>query len=378
MKKKIRVLEVIRQGKIGGGETHMMELVRHLDTGSYEPIVLSFTHGPMVKRLKELSIDCQVIETEYPFNFLVWKSVSDLIKTHDIDIVHAHGTRAMTNVFASARQLNKSLVYTVHGWSFHNDLNDLVRRMRIASEKFLTQRADQVINVSLADQNAGLRLIKGFRSTVIFNGINTEIFNPDNSFDDIRQELYIPGDRLLIGFIARLTKQKDPLTLLRAFRISLQKCDTLHLVMVGDGELLPACTSFVQEYGLEQYVTFTGFRQDIPAILKALDMYCLPSLWEGLPIGLLEAMAMETPCIASDIDGNNEIIRHEQNGLLFEHSDSAALSRHILALQQQPSFRHELAMQGRTSVHNVFDVVKMTRATEQVYEHAMKGRKINR
>src|SRR5947208_2481009 len=141
MRKKIKILEGIRQGKIGGGESYLLSLVENLDRNLFEPVFLSFTVGPMVERLKNKGIKVYVIHTEKPFDFTVWKKVKNLIEKEQIDIVHAHGTRANSNMFWAARKAGVPLIYTCHAWSFHLDQNPLKKKLRVLSEDFLTSKA---------------------------------------------------------------------------------------------------------------------------------------------------------------------------------------------------------------------------------------------
>ncbi|WP_298713265.1 glycosyltransferase, partial [Chitinophaga sp.] len=103
--RKIRVLQAIRQGKIGGGESHVLDLVRSLDRSRFEPVVLSFTDGPMVSLLQNMDVPVFVIGSEKAFDISVWKKVRALMIQERIDIVHVHGTRANTNVMWAARRL---------------------------------------------------------------------------------------------------------------------------------------------------------------------------------------------------------------------------------------------------------------------------------
>src|SRR5580658_9752929 len=126
MERKIRVLECIRQGQIGGGETHLLSLVENLDRNRFEPVVLSFTEGPMVERLRAMGVRTHVLYTERPFDVTKWRKVKQLMAAEGVDLVHAHGTRASSNTLWAARRLGIPLVYTVHGWSFHDDQPFLV------------------------------------------------------------------------------------------------------------------------------------------------------------------------------------------------------------------------------------------------------------
>ena len=114
---KIKVLECIRQGQIGGGESHLLSLVENLDKSRYEPVVLSFTDGPMIERLKQMNIPVHVIPTTRPFDITKWRTVKKFIEEQKVSLVHAHGTRAASNVLQAAQSLKLPLIYTIHGWS---------------------------------------------------------------------------------------------------------------------------------------------------------------------------------------------------------------------------------------------------------------------
>ncbi|MBK9319460.1 MAG: glycosyltransferase [Bacteroidetes bacterium] len=133
---KIKILETIRQGQIGGGESHVLDLVRNLNKDQFEPVVLSFTHGPMVDELRKLNIKTYVVETLKPFNITTYKAVKNIIRNEEIDILHAHGTRSLSNTIFPAKSMGIPIVYTVHGWSFHQDQAFHVRQVRELSENF--------------------------------------------------------------------------------------------------------------------------------------------------------------------------------------------------------------------------------------------------
>ena len=365
---KIRVLECIRQGQIGGGESHLLSLSTNLDKRVFEPIVLSFTDGPMIDILKEKGIQTHIIFTEKPFNIFIWKKVKNLIKENQIDIIHAHGTRANSNVFWAAKSLDIPLIYTIHGWSFHDDQKPLVKKFRILSEKFLTSKASLNISVSESNKQSGQKYIKSFSSTVVNNGIDQEKFNPAKSFSDIRQELGIDKNATLLLFIARFTAHKQPLTLIRAFADVLKKSPALKLLMVGDGDEKAAALDLVKELSIEGNVLFLPFRQDVPAILNAANIFILPSLWEGLPIGLLEAMSMGKAVIATNVDGTCEIVRHQDNGYLIEVNNlQQNLAEAIVLMAGDNSLRQKFGTNAIETVRRHFNAASMTRQIENIY-----------
>jgi glycosyltransferase involved in cell wall biosynthesis len=371
--KKIRVLECIRQGQTGGGESHLLSLVEHLDKTVYEPVVLSFTDGPMIDRLKAMGVPTHIIHTEKPFDIRKWKKVKQLMRREKIALVHAHGTRANSNVFWAAKSLKLPVVYTVHGWSFHKDQHPLVRSIRVSGERLLTSKMDVNISVSESNKRSGREYLPAFDSLVINNGIDQQRFDPSGTFKNIREELGIAPAAILILFIARFTAHKQPLVLLRAFAAAVKKMPALQLLMVGDGDQKAEALQLVKTLDIESKVIFLPFRQDVPDVLAAADIFVLPSLWEGLPIGLLEAMSMGKTVIGTDVDGTCEVIENNVNGLLIGTEDlDQKLSAAILQLAGDAALRDTFSENAKRTVQHRFNAAAMTRQIEDVYAGLIK------
>ncbi len=366
--KKIKVLECIRQGQIGGGESHLLSLVENLDRNRFEPIVLSFTNGPMVDRLKEMGVETHVIYTEKPFDIRKWNTVKRFIKSKQIDLVHAHGTRANSNILWASRSLNIPVIYTIHGWSFHANQKLLVQKIRILGERYLTAKSTLNISVSKSNQQSGKEYMPSFQSVVVNNGINQTKFNPDKVYKNIREELGISKDKILVLFIARFTLHKQPLTLIRAFAKALQQNPNMYLLMVGDGDQKQEAIQLIDELQIKDNITLESFRQDVPDILAASDIFVLPSLWEGLPIGLLEAMAMSKAIIASNVDGTSEIIEDGVNGRMVQTNNLIEnTATALLELSNNPLLRETFQQNARNTVKDRFNAATMTREIETIY-----------
>ncbi len=365
--KKIKILEAIRQGKVGGGETHVLELCSNLDKTKYEPMVLSFTAGPMIDELKKRGIRTKVIYTEKGFSVAVWKQVLEFIRAEKFDIIHAHGTRAMSNVFWAAKKAKLPLLYTVHGWSFHPDQKWWIRQMRERSEQFLTHQADTTICVSKSNQTDGIERFKMQRSIVIYNAVDLQKFNPYRKIKNIRQELGIDSKTTLIAYIARITTQKDPFTMLQAMKIVAESNQDIKLLMVGDGDLKEQTLKLANDLGLQNDIIFQSFRSDIPDVLHAADIYCLPSLWEGFPIGILEAMAMKKCVVASPVDGTKELLNDGITGLMVQNGEADKLAQTLLLLHHDPALRNNLAQHAYDFVINNFHIQRLIDELEVVY-----------
>ncbi|WKN42321.1 glycosyltransferase [Tunicatimonas pelagia] len=362
-----RILYAIRQGKIGGGERHLLDLVTHLNKKDFYPIVVSFTPGEMIEALQELGIETYVIPSQSPFDFRVWPRVSELIGKKNIDIIHAHGTRACSNVFWSANKLNIPLLYTVHGWSFHAGQKPYIRYLRQAGEKWLINQANAVINVSHSNFQEGKQKLGLQNATVIQNGVNLTRFDKSKTYPNTRAELGVPSHCTLVGFIARITHQKDPISFVHAAQQVLQEHSDIHFLMVGEGDLKEEAIDLVEKYDIASNFHFQDFRNDVPALLSIIDIYCLPSLWEGLPIGLLEAMAMGKAVLATPVDGTKEIIINQVNGFYIKVNHPQDIAAKIIQLHTNKNLAERTGLSASDLVYQEYDLKDSIRRTEQVY-----------
>ena len=353
---------------MGGGESHVIDLVKNLDPTRFESLVLAFTDGPMISLLKSRGVPCFVIPTLKPFDLSVRKPVRELIQAQNIDLIHIHGTRAFSNIYSSARKLRKPIVYTVHGWTFNAFQGALKRFVSVQIEAWFTRIAQQTINVSKNNREVGLQYIPSLKSVVIQNGIDRKRFHTKLNYVDVRRELGIAPHKIVVGSIARMTEQKDPLTLIRAFaKVNEKQPGKYFLLFVGDGDLKQKAIDEVTSLKLLESVRFEDFRQDIPDLLQGIDIFCLPSLWEGLSLGLLEAMSMKKAVIASDVDGTREVIQNGVNGYLFKPTDESQLADLILKLGDDKAHLAEIGVRAADTVEANFTVEGMTRKTEEVY-----------
>ena len=155
--------------------------------------------------------------------------------------------------------------------------------------------------------------------------------------------------RPLVGFVGRLAPQKGVRYLLQAAGLARAAGAEFHLLLVGEGDEEPALRALIGRLGLNDRVTLAGYRPDVPQVLAALDLFVLPSLYEGLPLTLLEAMAVGRPVIATDVPGNRDPIRHGETGWLVPSRDPAALAAALGALLADPGERERLGRNARAA-----------------------------
>lgn len=366
---KIKILHTIRQGSFGGGETYLYNLVTNLDKNKFEPVVLSFSSGAMVNALRKAEIKTYIVKTERPFDFTIYSKVKRIMEKECPDLLHIHGTRAGSNTLVQALKMNLTSMYTVHGWSFHSGLSKIALDIRKLSEKFLLKKADLIVCGSQSDLSTGKALSPDSNFKLIYNSINTELYNPERDVENIREELGFSENDIIILFIARLTYQKDPLTFVNAAKIVLDKIPDAKFLIIGEGELRKDCTDLSRTLGIENKIKFLPFRQDVKNVLYSTDIYVLPSLWEVVPLALLEAMAMKKACIATNIKGTNEALKDGYNGLMFGTGNFVELADKIIALINDKELRSKLGNKARETVVREFDLKKLVSENEQVYSY---------
>jgi glycosyltransferase involved in cell wall biosynthesis len=232
----------------------------------------------------------------------------------------------------------------------------------------------RIICVSHATATLGRRLhiAPAHKLVTICNGIDPEPFivaTENDSGKDLREELGVPSYCLLIGNINRLAPQKDNDSLVKAMvpLKQLLKGRPFALLLVGDGPDRKKLERLGTLLGVSEQLRFLGFRQDIPKILSALDIFVSPSLWEGLSISLLEAMAAAKPIVATSILPNAELIQHEVTGLLVPPKSPEQIAKAIVRFVEEPDLARRCAITARQRVLEHYTIDRMFQEMWDLY-----------
>lgn len=370
--KPIKVLEVIRQGEIGGGESHVLDLISGFDRNEIVPVAMAFTKGHMTDTLEEQGVRCHIVEARRAFDPCIQQKITRIIKEEGIELIHAHGSRAASNMLWAAQRLGLPMVYTVHGWSFHQDQSKWIFKLRAWSEKLICRQSRQVICVSENNRQSGIRHFGlGENCRVIENGINLTRFDPGKAFKDIRKEMGIPQEEFIIGFIGRITLQKAPLDFIKSVAIAHAANPNIKGLIIGEGDMKQETDSYIRQEKLERCFYVSGFRTDVPDVLKAIDVFCLPSLWEGLSIALLEAMAMGKAVVVTPTDGTREIIKDHENGMIVPYRQPRKLAE---AYQAYEKDRELIKTCGRNALRLIkerFDSRRVSQEVTHIYKNIL-------
>jgi len=364
----MKVLEVIRQGQIGGGESHLLDLVTNFDKTLIKPEVLSFTDGPMVDILREQNIPCYVIHTHYPFDFRVYNHIKNIIKQQHFDLIHAHGSRAASNIVYIANSLKIPLIYTVHGWSFHSSESKLAYKLRVLSEKYICNHVQQVICVSYSNLETGLKLFKIANPIVIENGVDINKFDPYALNGNLRDELGFKKNDFIVGCICRITLQKDPISFLAGIEKAHKIDANIKGLLVGNGDMDEEVKNFIEKHQMQSYIIRQPFRTDVPLLMHTIDVFCLPSLWEGLSMVLLEAMSMAKPIVITPTDGTKDVIINGENGTIVNFKDVDAMAHAYIQYKNQAQYATLLGRNARSLVLQKFNNKRVVEEVTEIYQ----------
>jgi glycosyltransferase involved in cell wall biosynthesis len=351
------IVQVVQHLRPGGIEAMALELQRHAATGltvhvaslegEHDTALAAWPRlGPLASRLhflgKRPGIDMA----------LAWR-LRGLLRWLEADAVHTHHVGPLLYGGLAARLAGiRRLVHTEHdAWHLTDP-----RRRRLQAGLVGLLRPCLVADAALVRDSAEAAL-PGRRYAVIGNGVDTHRFTPGDR-DAARRVLGLPRDVRLVGCAARLESVKGHTHLLQAMT---RLPTDVHLALAGEGSLAAVLAEDARSLGLGARVHFLGNVEAMPDFYRALDLFCLPSLREGLPLAPLEAQACGVPCVLTDVGGNREAL-WSHDGTLVPAGDDATLAR---ALAER--LDHAVSDDPRAFVVRQADVRTMTRAYEALY-----------
>jgi glycosyltransferase involved in cell wall biosynthesis len=389
---RIRVVELLATGSSGGAQEHLYNLVTRLDRERYDVSVLSLSGGPGVRRLERTGVSVCVLDEMSDEETVA--AVAAHLAAVDADVVHNHmyraevvGTQAAWALAAAGRR-RPFVVGTVHSSRIRSEEDrDLLRR--------LTPRMDHLVAVS----RAIVRKLEdegrvGAPISLIYNGVDLARYNEQAACPTLLDEYAIPEGAPIVGVVARLEPEKGHPTLLEAWPAVLASVPNAQLLIVGEGSQRDLLEAQAASLGLlgestgasahmpqlayvsgapwsQGSVTFTGRRDDVPAVTAALDVAVLPSYREAQGLSILEAMALSRPVVASAVGGIPEMIDDGRTGLLVPPRDPGALAAVITRLLRDPALAERIGRAGHDLVHERFCVEQMVRAVETIYDDAV-------
>lgn len=359
----IKIAHIIssRPDNLYGGDVVVLNIARHLNQDEFKPYILSFKESrlqgePLVlKRAREMGIEALPIVSMGKFDFRIIGRLSDFIETNDIDIIHSHGYKAD---FFVSRLKNDNLkkIATLHGWWPGASL-------KLKVYNFIDIRSlskfDEIIAVSdeIRQKLSAAKLSE--KITVINNGVDIQKI-------DRAQHIKLSKNKQshIVVMAGRLSREKGHKYLFDA----ISKMDTIKAIIIGKGPLDSFLKSYVKSSNLTDKVEFVDFKENALDYIKSADIFVLPSVSEGLPLSLLEAMALEKVVIATAIGGIPGIIKDKYNGLLIRPKNHQDIIKALEFIMSNKAQAEAIAANARKTVEDNYSVVKMVSNYQELYK----------
>lgn len=379
-----KILFCITKSVWGGAQKYVFELATHLPSDQFDTVVAAGGSGPLFGLLRKNKIRTIFIpglerDVNLAKEIRVFFYLIKIIIKEKPDIIHLNSSKigALGAIAAWVAKLltrngKPKIVLTVHGWGFREDRNYIERMIIFAASWISTRFHHSVILINSTDLADARVFIPHKKLSLIPLGIAPISFSSRENarmfFADVCKKK-ITDSTILIGTTAELTKNKGLTYLVDSLHhlVVSSKLPDVHCVIMGEGEQRTHLEKRIAAHGLGAHITLTGFVEDAKKYLSGLDMFVLPSVKEGLPYVLMEAMAAGLPVIAARVGGIPDLISHQQNGLLSTSKNHYNLKEHIHKLIASPEQRIQLGMHAQKTIEVSYSLDRMIMQTSHLY-----------
>jgi glycosyltransferase involved in cell wall biosynthesis len=372
-----RILHIKGSGGFGGDCVLILELGRAARERGFDVDVLATnSHFKELIRQEGLGlVDLDVIRREIRplWDLRGLLRLSSFLSGARYSIVHTHTSKPGVVGTRAARSAGvPAIIHTVHLFPFHEETGRVVTAAYAAAERIAARWCDRIVTVSDVQREWALRQGIGSPEQIVSipNGVPTERVRTVRPPEEIRRELGV-GQALMVLSTGRLAEQKGLEYLIRAGALLRSETPPVKIVLAGDGPLEAKLSRLVSDLGLEDVVLMPGFYADVGDLLAACDLVVLPSLWEGLSIALLEAMAAGKPVVTTTIGSNREVTDDGEAAVLVPPKDPESLANAIRALAADESWREALGQRGREVQRARYTLPRMIDAYLAEYERLL-------
>jgi glycosyltransferase involved in cell wall biosynthesis len=376
-----KVLHLITRLIVGGAQENTIASVARVDPTRYDSHLWTGpetgSEGSLIADARSRGIVLGVLPNLVR-EIRPWKDaamllrLTSLLRREKFDIVHTHSSKAGIIGRIAARLAGvPHIVHTVHGWGFHEHMNPGLRAFYVALERMMEPWTRPLVSVSRRTTSVGLAAGIGKPESyrLIRSGIPLERFHPDaDRRASMRDALGVTSDGVLVGSVGRLSPQKNPMDFVRVAKELCSGRDALRFIYVGDGPLRNEVESVLRDGGLDERVSLLGVRADVPDLLRAMDVFILTSLWEGLPRVVLQALATGVPVVAYDTAGIEEAVIEERNGHLVRPGDVGALAARLARLVDDNALRARMGAAAVGEFDRSFTEDAMISDLERLYD----------
>ena len=351
------ILHLISRLGVGGVENQLLLIARHYNRNLLSPLVCCIREkGEIGRELEKAGIEVIALGRRevHQFNPRVVLEISRLLRQRDVHILRTHQYEPGFYGRLASLLARTPIVIA----SFHN----IYRRRkwhRKRINRFLSRFTDRIVAVSECVKSDIVRYdsVPSHKVKVIYNGIDPTQFEGEVREGEVKAGLGISPHSRVVGTIGRMTSQKGHALLLEAFAELRNRID-LKLLIVGDGPLRNSLQRRAEELGIADDVCFAGFRRDIYPLLRIMEVFVLPSLWEGMGTAVIEAMAAGRVVVASDLAPIREVIPTSDLGILVRPNDKKSLREGIRELLDDRRVSEEMGKRSREYALSRFRIQK--------------------
>ena len=366
--RRARVLYLSHAFMVGGAEEMVLNLVRHLPD-RFEPFVTCINRaGPIGEEIKNTGVPFRVLGLDpgirRPWHVL---GIGQHLRETRPDIVHTFLLTASLYGRLGAMLARVPIIVGTEVNIYQHK-----RRHHALAERLLMRGTDRVIVSAESVREFYIRQVHAdaARVDVIYNAVDWSQLQTTKAPGALRASIGVPAGAPLAGIIARLTEQKAHRDLFDAMAVT-PGLASLHLLVVGDGDLREDLHARVERLGLSARVHFLGARRDLGDLLAAIDLFVMPSLWEGLPLSLVLAMGAGLPVVATRVAGIPEVVQDGVTGLLVPPADVPALGSELARLVSDPVLRQTLGAAAAAFVRPRFGVDRYVDAVTSLYDRLL-------
>lgn len=345
-----------------GGQEQLFSLMTGLDRSSFRVFLAAPENSPLFERAAKSRIPVFPLRPSWEISFSGTYRFFKLLQSEDFDLVHFNTPRPLLAGGIACR------LTRVPGVVISRRVNFPLRSVMSTLKYNLL--ADRIFTVSASIQETLLRnRVSPKRVSVIYEGVDLDWFDQQTTRLVVQKH-----GRTLVGTVAHLSQEKGHVTLLEAFAKLKDRCPETILLIVGDGELRSALEAKAIHLGISPQVEFLGFRSDVEGLVKQLDVFCLPSLSEGLSSAILAAMAARLPVVATSVGGIPELVQDGVTGRLVAPNDPHQLAAALENLLTDRALRERMGKSGRRRVESQFTLQGKLEATERAYEKLLRAK----
>ncbi len=349
---------------MGGSEKVVYDIARKLDKRLFEVVIISFSDGPVRQVYEEQQIGVYCVEKRGFIDLPFLRKLRKILQEERIHIINAHHFGPFLYLTLASVGLNSRMIYTEHSRWQLEELTPLKRSIN----NILLGRADAVVAISKQIKDYYVHHLKVGEGKICFipNGIDIEVFQRRDG-RNMRHQLGIKENEKVIGIVANLRPEKNHKLLISAFSDLAKERKDVRLVIVGLDCMNGEVQRFSSESSAVDKILFLGSRGDVPDVIKAFDVFCLPSIYEGMPLTVLEAMAAGVPVVGADVLGINEVIKDNENGLMFPCNEEKELVESLCRLLEDEGLRTRLSRSAKTFVSRYFALDERVRNYETLF-----------